>query len=89
MSRIDFDHLDGRSSVASEREGRLGKLALPLLLAVGAGVLAYVNWPGAQQTSALIDGTGRDLRNLQCQHPQFSRGAGEAGRPIRTWCKSR
>ena len=29
MSKIDFDHLDGQSSVASERNGRLGKFALP------------------------------------------------------------
>ena len=58
MSRIDFEHLDGQSSVASEREGRLGKLALPLLLAVGAGVLDYVNWPREKQTSPLKDGTG-------------------------------
>ncbi|MGD9479676.1 type IV secretion system protein VirB10 [Shinella sp. G-2] len=71
MSRIDFDHLDGRSSVAREREGRLGKLALPLLLAVGAGVLAYVNWPGAQQTSALIDGTGETFETSNASIRNF------------------
>ncbi len=58
MSKIDFDHLDGQSSVASDRNGRLGKLALPVLLLVGAGVLAYVNWPAGPQTSNLTEGTG-------------------------------
>jgi len=58
MSKIDFDHLDGQSSVASDRNGRLGKLALPVLLLVGVGVLAYVNWPSGQQTSNLTEGTG-------------------------------
>jgi len=58
MSKIDFDHLDGQSSVASDRNGRLGKLALPVLLLVGAGVLAYVNWPSGPQTSNLTEGTG-------------------------------
>ena len=58
MSKIDFDHLDGQSSVASDRNGRLGKLALPLLLVVGAGILAYVNWPTGPQTSNLTEGTG-------------------------------
>lgn len=57
MSKIDFDHLDGQSSVASDRNGRLGKLALPVLLVVGAGVLAYVNWPSGPQTSNLTEGT--------------------------------
>lgn len=71
MSRIDFDHLDGQSSVASEREGRLGKLALPLLLAVGAGVLAYVNWPGAPQTSALSDGTGETFETSSASIRNF------------------
>ncbi|WP_312420699.1 TrbI/VirB10 family protein, partial [Shinella sp.] len=56
--KIDFDHLDGQSSVASDRNGRLGKLALPVLLLVGAGVLAYVNWPSGPQTSNLTEGTG-------------------------------
>ncbi|KQV40516.1 MULTISPECIES: type IV secretion system protein VirB10 [unclassified Rhizobium] len=56
MSRIDFDHLDGQSSVASTRNGRLGKLALPLLLVVGAGVLAYVNWPTGPQNPGLNEG---------------------------------
>ncbi|MCQ4633449.1 type IV secretion system protein VirB10 [Shinella sp. CPCC 100929] len=58
MSKIDFDHLDGQSSVASDRNGRLGKLALPVLLLVGVGVLAYVNWPSGPQTSNLTEGTG-------------------------------
>lgn len=58
MSKIDFDHLDGQSSVASDRNGRLGKLALPVLLLVGAGVLAYVNWPSGRQTSNLTEGSG-------------------------------
>ncbi|MCO5154053.1 MULTISPECIES: type IV secretion system protein VirB10 [unclassified Shinella] len=58
MSKIDFDHLDGQSSVASDRNGRLGKFALPVLLVVGAGVLAYVNWPSGPQTSNLTEGTG-------------------------------
>ncbi|GAA5666860.1 hypothetical protein Brsp07_05377 [Brucella sp. NBRC 14130] len=57
MSKIDFDHLDGQSSVASDRNGRLGKLALPVLLLVGAGVLAYVNWPSGPQSSNLTEGT--------------------------------
>lgn len=56
MSKIDFDHLDGQSSVASDRNGRLGKLALPVLLLLGAGVLAYVNWPSGPQTSNLTEG---------------------------------
>lgn len=58
MSRIDFDRLDGESSVASDRNGRLGKLALPLLLVLGAGVLAYVNWPAGPQNPGLNEGTG-------------------------------
>lgn len=58
MSKIDFDHLDGQSSVASDRNGRLGKLALPVLLLVGVGVLAYINWPSGPQTSNLTEGTG-------------------------------
>lgn len=58
MSKIDFEHLDGQSSVASDRNGRLGKLALPVLLLVGVGVLAYVNWPSGPQTSNLTEGTG-------------------------------
>ncbi|VVT35198.1 type IV secretion system protein VirB10 [Hoeflea sp. EC-HK425] len=57
MSKVDFEHLDGQSSVASDRNGRLGKLALPALLLVGAGVLAYVNWPSGPQTSNLTEGT--------------------------------
>ena len=57
MSRIDFDRLDGQSSVASDRNGRLGKLALPLLLVVGAGVLAYVNWPSGPQNPGLNTGS--------------------------------
>lgn len=56
MSRIDFEHLDGQSHVASERNGRLGKLALPLLLVVGAGVLAYVNWPSGPKNPGLNEG---------------------------------
>lgn len=56
MSRIDFEHLDGQSSVASDRNGRLGKFALPLLLVVGAGVIAYVNWPTGPQNPGLTDG---------------------------------
>lgn len=71
MNRIDFDHLDGQSSVASEREGRLGKLALPLLLAVGAGVLAYVNWPSAPQTSALSDGAGETFETSNASIRNF------------------
>ncbi|WP_171521054.1 type IV secretion system protein VirB10 [Ensifer canadensis] len=58
MSKIDFDHLDGQSSVASDRNGRLGKLALSLLLVVGAGVLAYVNWPSDPQNRNLTEGPG-------------------------------
>ena len=58
MSKVDFNYLDGQSNVASDRNGRLGKLALPLLLLVGAGVLAYVNWPAGPQTSNLSEGTG-------------------------------
>ena len=58
MSKVDFEHLDGQSSVASDRNGRLGKLALPVLLLLGAGVLAYVNWPSGPQTSNLAEGTG-------------------------------
>lgn len=58
MSKIDFDHLDGQSSVASDRNGRLGKLALPVLLLLGAGVLTYVNWPSGPQASNLTEGTG-------------------------------
>lgn len=57
MSRIDFEHLDGQSSVASERNGRIGKLALPLLLVVGAGVLAYVNWPSGPKNRSLNEGS--------------------------------
>ncbi|RWX74887.1 TrbI/VirB10 family protein [Neorhizobium lilium] len=57
MSNIDFDRLDGQSNVASDRNGRLAKLALPFLLVVGAGILAYVNWPSGPQTSSLTDGT--------------------------------
>lgn len=71
MSRIDFDHLDGQSSVASEREGRLGKLALPLLLAVGAGVLAYVNWPSGPQTSPLSDATGETFETSSASIRNF------------------
>lgn len=56
MSKIDFDHLDGQSSVASERNGRIGRLALPVLLVVAAGVLAYVNWPRSPQNPTLTDG---------------------------------
>ena len=58
MTKIDFDYLDGQSSVASDRNGRLGKLALPVLLLVGAGVLAYVNWPSGPQSANLTEGTG-------------------------------
>jgi type IV secretion system protein VirB10 len=57
MSKIDFDHLDGQSHVASDRNGRLGKAALPLLLVLGAGVLAYVNWPDGPQNPGLNEGT--------------------------------
>lgn len=71
MSKIDFDHLDGQSNVASDRNGRLGKLTLPLLLVVGAGVLAYVNWPAGPQNPDLADGTAEtfetsntSIRNL-------------------------
>ena len=58
MSKIDFDNLDGQSSVASDRNGRLGKLALPLLLVAGVGVLAYVNWPAGPQNPTVTDGNG-------------------------------
>ncbi len=57
MSKIDFDHLDGQSHVAGDRNGRLGKAALPLLLVLGAGVLAYVNWPDGPQNPGLNEGT--------------------------------
>lgn len=71
MSRIDFDHLDGQSSVASEREGRLGKLALPLLLVVGAGILAYVNWPSGPQTSVVGDGRGETFETSNASIRNF------------------
>lgn len=58
MRKIDFEHLDGQSSVASDRNGRLGNLALPLLLVAATGVLAYVNWPTGPQTSNLTEGAG-------------------------------
>ena len=61
MSKIDFDHLDGQSSVASDRNGRLGKLALPVLLVVGVGVLAYVNWPTGPQNPSLSEGSGESF----------------------------
>ena len=61
MSKIDFDHLDGQSSVASDRNGRLGKLALPVLLVVGVGVLAYVNWPTGPQDPGLSERSGESF----------------------------
>ncbi|WP_320188479.1 type IV secretion system protein VirB10 (plasmid) [Agrobacterium rosae] len=56
MTRIDFDRLDGESAVASNRNGRAGKLALPFLLIAGAGILAYVNWPAGPENPRLTDG---------------------------------
>lgn len=72
MSKIDFDRLDGQSSVASERNGRLGKLALPILLLVGAGVLAYVNWPAGSQTANLTEGTGETFETSNSSIRDFS-----------------
>lgn len=72
MSKIDFDHLDGQSSVASDRNGRLGKLALPVLLLVGAGVLAYVNWPAGPRTSNLTEGTGETFETSNSSIRDFA-----------------
>ncbi|MGJ7042636.1 type IV secretory pathway VirB10-like protein [Shinella sp. BE166] len=71
MSKVDFEHLDGQSSVASDRNGRLGKLALPVLLLVGAGVLAYVNWPAGPQTSNLTEGTGETFETSNTSIREF------------------
>ncbi|WP_160011081.1 type IV secretion system protein VirB10 [Rhizobium sp. 18055] len=57
MSQIDFDRLDNESSVASRHAGKMGRLALPLLLVAGAGVLAYVNWPSSSTDLKMTDGT--------------------------------
>ena len=72
MSKIDFDHLDGHSSVASDRNGRLGKLALPALLVVGVGVLAYVNWPTGPQNPSLSEGSGESFETSNLNRPGFA-----------------
>ncbi|MCW0001468.1 type IV secretion system protein VirB10 [Pararhizobium sp. YC-54] len=72
MNRIDFEHLDGQSSVASDRNGRLGKLALPLLLVVGAGVLAYVNWPRDPQNPGLTEGAAETFETSNSSIENFT-----------------
>lgn len=58
MSKIDFEHIDGHSSVARDSNGRLSKLAMPVLALAGFTVLAYVNWPSGLDDGALESSGG-------------------------------
>ena len=53
MSNVDFRNLDGASQVSEKRAGSATRFALPIMGALAASGLLWMNWPSAKETSAL------------------------------------
>ncbi len=53
MSGIDFKNLDGASQVSEKRAGGATRFALPIMGALAAGGLLWMNWPASNDTTAL------------------------------------
>lgn len=53
MSNVDFKNLDGASQISEKRAGSATRFALPIMGALAASALLWMNWPPAKETSAL------------------------------------
>jgi type IV secretion system protein VirB10 len=53
LSNVDFRNLDGASQVSEKRAGSATRFALPIMGALAASGLLWMNWPSAKETSAL------------------------------------
>lgn len=53
MSQIDFKNLDGGSQISEKRAGSATRFALPIMGALAAGGLLWMNWPASNETTAL------------------------------------